>query len=89
MKLNLFSEIFIELITKIRNNVKIFTCGKNSNFAIASGYDIKANPAPPMTTFPISFPVSCAKFPKIPKITHPAKIDVNESTVVIIMTSLK
>jgi hypothetical protein len=26
------------------------TCGRTSNLAIASGYDMKANPVPPLTT---------------------------------------
>lgn len=58
------------------------------NLASTSGYVMKANPVPPCTTFLISFPVSCDKFPRIPKIMHPARSDVNVSRVVTIVASL-
>lgn len=64
-------------------------CGNNLNFAIASGYEMKAKPAPPFTTFDMSLVfVSNARLPSIPKMTQPASIEVHESIVVTIMTSL-
>jgi len=56
---------------------------------MASGYEMKANPAPPFTTLPISeFPVSRARFPRIPKVMQPAIMEEQESMVVIITMSL-
>lgn len=74
----------------IKKNSTAKACGSSLNFAIASGYEIKAKPAPPFTTLAISEVfVSYAKFPRMPNIMQPAKIDVTESTLVIIMTSLE
>lgn len=65
-----------------------FTWGKNSNRPIASGYEMNAKPAPPLTTCPTSaVPVTWAKWPKIPNIVKPANIDVNVSRVVTIVAS--
>jgi len=56
---------------------------------MASGYEMKANPAPPFTTLPISeLPVSRARLPRIPKVMQPAIMDEQESMVVIITMSL-
>jgi hypothetical protein len=65
------------------------TCGTISNLAIASGYETKARPVPPCTTFAISVILSsCIRFPKMENIVQPARILVNVSSVVTIMASL-
>lgn len=57
---------------------------------MASGYDINAKPAPPLTTLAMSvLPVWNAKFPRMPNVMQPAIIDEQESIVVIITISLK
>lgn len=64
-------------------------CGRYLNFAIASGYEMNAKPAPPFTTLEMSVVfVSSARLPSMAKITQPASIEVQESIVVTIMTSL-
>lgn len=65
------------------------TCGKNSNLLIASGYEMKANPAPLLTTLEISsICMLWAKLPRMPNIVMPAIRLVNVSKVVTINTSL-
>lgn len=67
----------------------LFTCGKNWNLLIASGYETNAKPVPLLTTFDMSsIFILCAKLPKIPKIVIPAIKLVNVSNVVTINTSL-
>lgn len=86
MWLNQF-EILIDVNkTKSKKKMVEHTCGAKSKRAIASGYEIKAKPGPPITTDPISsVPNSCAKWPKIPNIVKPANIEVkvsNDATIV-------
>lgn len=64
-------------------------CGTNSNLAIASGYDINANPVPLLITPRISStPRLCAKLPRIPKIVIPDIKLVNVSNDVTMSASL-
>lgn len=55
---------------------------------MASGYEMKAKPAPLFTTFETSStPSSCAKCPKMPKMQQPASSDVKVSNVVTMFAS--
>lgn len=49
-------------VRSIKKKITANTCGYDPNLAIASGYEIKANPAPSLTTWLISStPVTSAK----------------------------
>lgn len=68
----------------------VFTCGTALNFAIASGYDINANPVPLRTTSSILLMFRlCAKLPRIPNIVMPAIRLVTVSRLVTIIASLR
>lgn len=56
---------------------------------MASGYEMKARPAPPLTTLPMSvMPVCLARLPKMPNVMQPAMMDEHESMVVMMTMSL-
>lgn len=73
----------------MRKNSTEKICGRFLNLAMASGYEMKANPAPPFTTEPMSsVPISWARCPRIPNIVNPASREVIVSRPVTIAASL-